>query len=174
MRTLLVLTLLVTILYSCKGEKSGENNTITSEVESKGDGYISIDSNIKLNDSITIDNFAYQLVENDTTKYINLKVVFSKESLPLMKTYKDLNLYIHLYPADSTKIKDLPKEHQSNGFDNWSVYDIHTQKDFNGNEFNYGVKTKIYQFSKVEMGLFDKVAIKRYGNPYVLNNVIFE
>jgi len=174
MRTLLVLTLLVTILYSCKGEKSPENNTIISEVELKGDGYISIDSNIKLTDSIKIDNYAYKIIENDSTKNVELKVVFSKESLPFMKTYKDLNLYIHLYPADSTKIKDLPMEHQKNGFDNWSVYDMQDHLNFIDNVFLYTKKTKIFQFYKIEMGLFDKKTDKRFGNPYVINNVTLE
>lgn len=173
MRTLLVLTLIVTVLYSCKGEKSGENNTITSEVDSKGDGYISIDSNIKLTDSIKIEKYAYKMIENDSTN-IELKVVYSKESLPFMKNYKDLNLYIHLYPADSTKIKDLPIEHQKNGFDNWSEYDLQKHLNFIDNYFLYRVNTKVFEFYKIEMGLFDKKTDQRFGNPYVINNVIFE
>jgi len=171
MRALLVLTLLVTILYSCKGDKNSEKKIDNNDVVSIGDGYIDIDSNIKLTDSIKIEKYAYKMIENDSTENIELKVVFSKESLPFMKTYKDLNLYIHLYPQDSTKIIDLPIEHQKNGFDNWSVYDLQEHKNFIDNVFLYTKNTKIFQFYKIEIGLFDKKNFKIFGNPYVINNV---
>ena len=143
MRTLSIIAIFFVLLVSCKNDKKPIESDLNNEsvVDTT---FTQVDSNIKLNDSIKIEQFAYKKIENDSTRNIEVKLTFTKESLPLMKTYKELYLYIHLYPSDSLQIKELPEAQQKVGFDNWSAYGLHTQNDFKDNVYTYSVKTKIY------------------------------
>lgn len=168
MRKLLLFFIASTFIISCKDTKREEvkvDDVIETEVK-----YIDVDSNIALNDTIKIEHFSYRKLENEENN-IELKISFSNESVKELAKLKDANLYILLYPLKEEQVSLLPAERIEFKFDNWSIYELNK---LNSNEVLLKVNTKIFEYSKIELGLFELKSENRFGNMYTINNAYFQ
>lgn len=170
MRAFFLIFTISVVLISCKGKE--KDTVIQPVVEQKVEGpqYTEVDSNIKLTDTITIESFSYRKLENSDYN-LEIKIKFNKEGVQAIKKQnKSTHLYVLLYPLKEEQLVLLPVERQKDKFDNWSAYDIDK---LGTDEKVYQVKTKIFEFSKVELGLFEQKSGNRFGNMYVINNAYF-
>lgn len=166
MRTKLIILLVGLILISCK-ETNEKKAPQIIEQASQEIKFNDIDINIKLTDSIKIDRLSYRNLENEPNN-LEIRVSFDNKSVEALKLKKDVSVFILLYPLNESDIQLLPKERIQHKFDNWSFYNL---QDIQNNEMTMKIKNNIYDFSKIEMGLFEMKSGKRFGNVYKLDTI---
>lgn len=166
MKTKFIILLVGLILISCKESNEKKDPQIIEDnvTEVK---FFDIDSNVTLTDSIKIEHLSYRNLLNEPNN-LEVKVSFDTKSIEALKLRKDVSLFILLYPLNESDIQLLPKERIQHKFDNWSFYNL---QDIQNNEMTMKLKNNVYDFSKIEMGLFEMKSGKRFGNVYKLDTI---